>query len=73
VYTEQFANMGDTPTRQGQETFSRFEQMMINQLHAMESDHKSHHQYCEILFQFIENQVEDIQSRIGTMFFGPDN
>jgi len=27
---EQFANIGDTPTAEGQETFSRFEQMMIN-------------------------------------------
>jgi len=73
MYTEQFANIGDTSTAQGQETFSRFEQIMTNQLHTMESDHRSHHQYCETHFQFIENQVEDIQSKIGTMFFGPDD
>jgi len=47
--------MGETPTIAGQETFSRFEQMMMNQLHNMESDNRSHHQYCETHFQFIEN------------------
>jgi len=47
---EQFANMGETPTTPGQETFSRFKEMMVNQLHTMESDNRSHHQYCKIHF-----------------------
>ena len=50
MYNEQFDNMGDTPTIQGQETFSRFEKMMTNQYNTMESDHRSHHQYCETHF-----------------------
>jgi len=46
MYSEQFAYMVDIPPTQGEETFSRFEQMVINQLYTMENDHRSHHKYC---------------------------
>jgi len=50
ISSEQFAYMADIPLTQGEETFSRFEQMMINQLHTIENDHRSHHQLCETRF-----------------------
>jgi len=43
MYYEHFAYMDDIPPAQGEETFSRFEQMMISQLNTMENDHRSHH------------------------------
>jgi len=69
---EQAGTEGGTPTAPTQESYSRFEQLMINQLNNMENQNWSHHQYCETHFQFIETQVEDIQSKMGTLFFPPD-
>jgi len=70
---EQAGTEGRTPTAPVQDFFSRFEQLIINQLNTMKDQNRSHHQYCETHFQFIETQVEDIQSKIGTMFFPPDD
>jgi len=62
---DQFAKEGEIPAALGQDSYSRFEQLMINQLNTMENENQSPHQYCETHFQFIETQVEDIQSKIG--------
>jgi len=69
---EQAGTEGETPTAPTQESYSRFEQLMINQLNNMENQNRSHHQYCETHFQFIETQVDDIQSKMGTLFFPTD-
>jgi len=60
----------ETPT--GQDYFAGFEQRMFNQLNNMQDQHRVHHEYCQTHFQMIENQVDDIQSKIGTLFFPPD-
>ena len=70
---DQVGTEGETPTAPAQESYSRFEELMINQLNTMEDQNQSHHQYCETQFQFIKTQVEDIQSQIGTIFFAPDD
>ena len=62
----------ETPDAPSQDSFSRFEQLMMTQFSQLENQNRSHHQYCETHFQFIETQVEDIQSKIGTLFFPPD-
>jgi len=63
----------ETPTAAvGQEHFARFEQRMFNQLNNMQDQHRMHHKYCQTHFQLIETQVDDIQSKIGTLFFPPD-
>ena len=51
---EQAGAEGGTATAPTQESYSRFEQLMINQLNIMENHNRSHHQYCETHFQFIE-------------------
>ena len=62
----------ETPAAPSQDSFSRLEQFMMTQFNQLENQNRSHHQYCETHFQFIETQVEDIQSKIGTLFFPPD-
>jgi len=62
----------ETPDAPSQDSFSRLEQLMMTQFNQLENQNRSHHQYCETHFQFIETQVEDIQSKIGTLFFPPD-
>jgi len=63
----------ETPTAAaGQDYFAGFEQRMFNQLSNMQDQHRVHHEYCQRHFQIIENQVDDIQSKIGTLFFPPD-
>ena len=62
----------ETPAALSQDFFSRLEQLMMTQFNQFENQNRSHHQYCETHFQFIETQVEDIQSKIGTLFFPPD-
>jgi len=56
----------------GQDYFAGFEQRMFNQLNNMQDQHRVHHEYCRTHFQLIETQVDDIQSKIGTLFFPPD-
>jgi len=56
----------------GQDYFAGFEQRMFNQLNNMQDQHHVHHEYCQTHFQLIETQVDDIQSKIGTFFFPPD-
>jgi len=63
----------ETPTAPGQDSFSRLEQLMMNQFNHFEDQNRSHHQYCETHFQFIETQVEDIQSKMRTLFFHQTN
>ena len=60
----------ETPAPPSQDSFSRLEQLMMTQFNQLENQNRSHHQYCETQFQFIETQVEDIQSKMG--FFPPD-
>jgi len=67
---EQFTGE-DLGTRE--QTYSSFEQLMINQLNNIESSHRSHHEYCETHFQNLEERVDDIQGKLGQMFYGPDD
>ena len=67
---EQFTR-GDMGT--GEQSFSRFEQLMINQLNNIESNQKSHLEYCETHFQNLEERVDDIQGKLGQMFYGPED
>jgi len=62
----------EKPAAPSQDSFSRLEQLMMNQFNHLEDQNRSHHQYCEMHFQFIETQVEDIQSKMVTLFFPPD-
>jgi len=32
---------------------------------------ESHHKFCETRFQNIEEEVEDIQQKLGDMYYGP--
>ena len=43
----------------GEPSYSRFEQLMINQLNNIESNQKSHHEYCETHFQNLEERVDN--------------
>jgi len=45
---------------------------MINQLNNIESNQKSH-EYCETYFQNLEERVDDIQGKLGQMFYGPED
>jgi len=62
----------EMPTTPNQDSFSRLEQLMMNQFNNLEDQNRSHHQYCVTHFQHIGTQVDDIQSKIGTLFFLPD-
>ena len=64
--------MSSIPPIESDGPFSRFEHMVMSQLHTMENDHRSHHQFCETRFQNIEDLVEDVQYKIGQMFYGPE-
>jgi len=46
---------------------------MINQLNNIESYQKSLHKYCETHFQNLEERVDDIQGKLGQMFYGPED
>ena len=62
----------ESPTVQHQDSFNRLEQFMINQFNQLGEQNRMHHEYCQTHFQHIETQVEDIQSKLGTLFFPPD-
>jgi len=68
--TEQFTRE-DLGT--GEQSYSNFEQLMINQLNNIDSSQRSHHEYCETHFQNLEERVNDIQGKLGQMFYGPDD
>ena len=57
----------------GEQFYSNFEQLMINQLNNIETNQRSHHEYCETHFQNLEERVDDIQGKLGQMFYGPDD
>ena len=61
-----------TSATPSQDSFFRLKQLMMTQFNQLEDQNRSHHQYCETHFQFIETQVEDIQSKMRTLFFPPD-
>jgi len=46
---------------------------MINQLNNIETNQRSHHEYCETRFQNLKECVDDIQGKLGQMFYGPDD
>lgn len=46
----QFAYMSSNPPVEEECSFSRFEQMMISKMHTIESEQRSHHQFCETRF-----------------------
>jgi len=58
------APMPDPPTGYGN-YFAGFEERMMNQVHTMQDEERSHHQYCETRFQNIEGIVEDVQYTLG--------
>jgi len=49
----------------GEKFYSGFEQLMIDQLGSIESSQRNHHEFCETDFQHLEEQVEDIQGKLG--------
>jgi len=53
---EQAGTEGGTPTAHAQESYSRFEQLMINQLKNMENQNRSHHQYEANSARFVRRQ-----------------
>ena len=57
----------------GEQSYSSFEQLRVNQLNSIETHRRSHHEYCETHFQNIEKHVDDIQGKLGQMFYGPDD
>jgi len=57
----------------GEQSYSRFDQLMINQLNNIKTNQRSHHEYCETHFQNLEERVDDIQGKLGQMFYGPDD
>jgi len=59
--------MSGIPLVESERPFSRFEQMVIGQ------QQMSHNQFCETRFQNIEDLVEDVQYKIGQMFYGPND
>jgi len=61
----------ETTAAPSQDSFSKLEQLMMTQFNQLENQNCSNHQYCETHFQFIETQVEDIQSKMETLFFPP--
>jgi len=44
----------------GDQSYSSFEQLMINQLNSLETNQRSHHEYCETHFQNLEECVDDV-------------
>jgi len=65
--------MNDVPPTGYENYFSGFKERMMNQLHTIQEEERSHHQYCEARFQNIEGIIEDIQYKIGQMFYGPED
>ena len=59
--------------RTGEQSYSSFKQLMINQLNNIKTNQRSHHDYCETHFQNLEERVDDIQGKLGQMFYGPDD
>ena len=57
----------------GEQSYSSFEQLMINQLNSIETNQRTHHEYCETHFQNLEERVDDIQGKLGQMFYGLDD
>jgi len=52
----------------GEQSYSIFEQ-----LNNIETNQRSHHEYCETHFQNIEEHVDDIPGKLRQMFYGPDD
>jgi len=65
--------MSSIPPIGNENYFARFEERVMSQLHTMQDDSRSHHQYCETRFQNIEDLDDDVQYKIGQMFYGPEN
>jgi len=65
--------MADTPQNDYEQYFVGFEERMMNQLHTMQEESSTHHQYCETRFQDIESMVGDVQNKLSHMFFNPDD
>jgi len=39
----------------------------------MQEEGRTHHQYCETIFQDIKGMVGDVQNKLGHMFFNLDD
>ena len=65
VAAKQFTG-GDMGT--GEQSFSRFEQLMINQLNNIESNQKSHHKYCETHFRTWKSERMTFKESWGRCF-----
>ena len=55
----------DVPHTGYENYFAGFEERMMNQLHTMQEEERSHHQYCETRFRNIGGAVEDVQYKLG--------
>jgi len=66
------ASMHDVPPTGYENYFHGFEERMMNQLHTMHKEERSHHQYCETRFQNIKGIIGDVQYKFGQMFYDPD-
>jgi len=53
--------------------FVDFEERMMTQLHTMHEEERNNYQYYETSFQHIEGSCEDVQNKLGNMFFNLDN
>ena len=67
------APMLDAPPSGYEDYFVGFEERVMNQLHTMYEEERSHHQYRETRFQNIESIVEDVQYKLGQMFYNPED
>jgi len=62
----------DAPPNGYENYFVGFEERMMTQLHTMHDEERSHHQYCETRLQNIEGTLEDVQFKLGQMFYSPN-
>ena len=63
----------DVPHTRYENYFASFEESMMTQLHTMHEEERNHYQYCETKFQHTEGSLEDVQNKLGHMFFNPDD
>jgi len=68
-----YAHMSDVPPTKYENYLTGFEEMMMNHLHTMQEEGRSHQQYCETRFQNIEEIVEHLRYELGQMFYGPED
>jgi len=63
----------DVPHTRYENYFAGFEERMMTQFHTMQEEERNHYQYCETRFQHIDESLENVQNKLGHMFFNPDD